>query len=159
MKLRGKWVTVNSVTRFVRDPDPVKPAKARKPRKEQPQVIRAHDLPRRKLPVTRMPELREKIDWSTEPSCLQRSHVERHERLLERRAAGDYDHPEPSAYAIALLNRNGGTGDLAINPLPWGCRMKGFTTAREDGSFTSFYLLGSATAAGNPRRPCDRTGI
>jgi hypothetical protein len=51
VKLRGTWVTVNNITRFVRDPDPVKPKRkprGRKPKKPkkpaEPKLLRAKDV-------------------------------------------------------------------------------------------------------------------
>lgn len=159
MKLRGKWVTVNSITRFVRDPAPVK--------------LRSHDVVEKKLPrigrPPRAPEppadwqvrianpARERIDWDSEPNYLRLGHLVDHNRLLARRAAGDYDRPVLTPYALGLLAAHESPGDLAVNPLPTGCRMTRVPV--EDSSFIHFYLLGSATAAGNPSRPCDHSGI
>jgi hypothetical protein len=144
MKLRGKWVTVNSITRFVRDPDPIKPRKARKPRKKKK---------RRKLRLDRIPGRL----YSVQPKV--HAYLKDHNLLERRRAAGDYDTPKLTAYALNLIADHETPGDLLVNPLPSGCRMKGFQVPLEDSSFISFYLLGSATAAGNPRRPCDHSGI
>lgn len=169
MKLRGKWVTVNSITRFVRDPDPIAPHAPRK--KVAGEVLRSHDyeaLQENKRRKQRRERIRcaepwdddwsELVDYSRSPKKFNPV-MRAHRLLLSRREAGDYDRPVLSSYALGLLARRESVGDLAVNPLPWGCRMKGFTTLREDSSFTSFYLFGSAMAAGNPRRPCDHSGI
>lgn len=171
MKLRGKWVTVNSITRFVRDPDPIKPRKARKPRKKKKSgVLRSHDhtpkpksVPRPRISPPRAAGSRQpaknRIRWEELPNDLRSIHLTRHDNLIRRRAAGDYDTPKLTAYALRLIADHETPGDLLVNPLPSGCRMKGFQVPLEDSSFISFYLLGSATAAGNPSRPCDHSGI
>lgn len=172
MKLRGKWVTVNSITRFVRDPDPVKPRKARKPRKKKKTgVLRAHDyapkakpVPRPRIspprgPLEKGPKAPPLADWGNAPCDLRVIHILDHQRLERRRAAGDYDTPVPSPYALNLIAAREQAAPALMNPLPPGCRMKGFQVPLEASSFISFYLLGSAMAAGNPRRPCDHSGI
>ncbi len=62
MKLRGTWVTVNRITRFVRDPDPVKPKRIRR-RKKDNGVLRAHDyvFPKPKAPKPLSPVFVPKI--------------------------------------------------------------------------------------------------
>lgn len=95
MKLAGRWVTCNSYTTFVRD-EPVTP---------QP-VPRARDVPKKKVRTGPKPGkvLPRSDDFDEDKSRMIRAnHWADHRRLLERRAAGDYDRPVPSDYARKLI--------------------------------------------------------
>jgi hypothetical protein len=130
MKLRGKWVTVNSITRFVRDPDPVKPKRTRV-RKQDAPVLRAHDVtpqPRKKKPKTRG------IFWQDIPNDIRLAHLTAHDDLVRRRLAGEYDRVTLTPYAVGLL-ASAGRYDLTFEGImlasvslgpAGGCRMKGF---------------------------------
>lgn len=153
MKLRGHWVTVNSITRFVRDPEPPPPA-----------PLRSHDYPvirSKRIAPPRSRRFRRgdlPVEWKDQPNDLRMAHIVRHNELVRRRAAGLYDTPKLTPYArglVATLGVREALSTASVVPVS----MKGFSLQLEDSSFASFYYLGSHVAAGNPKRPADRKGL
>lgn len=118
--------------------------------------------------------------WVSSRGTLSLTMLRRHARLQSKRAAGVYDTPVPTPYALRLVaavehDRSEMTGlDAVLHAATMAAEnrtrgiasalVSGYTEHRafrgEDGdTFNDFYLLGSAAAAAFPNRPCDHSGI